>query len=424
METNEISAKQYKRTLAVIWFTIFVDLLGFGILIPVIPLLLGDPTSKYYLIGGRYSVTQGFIMLGYLSAMWALFVFLAAPIFGQLSDKYGRKKILLFALTGTSLSYVLFAIGIITRNLPLLFISRAFDGVTGSSIAAAQAAIADITRPENRAKNFGLIGAAFGLGFILGPYLGGKFSDPNLVSWFNATTPFWLAAILSFLTVLFILFFFKETLIKKNSALKITLARAFANIVKAARLSSMRSILLTNFLFQGGFAFFTTFFSVILIRKFAFNQGNIGDFFSYLGLWVVLAQVLILRLVLKKFHECQILNFSLLGLSIFMFLQLFPDKSWQLLLLTPFFAVSNGLAQANITAVVSRSASDNIQGEILGINSSIQSLAMAIPSILSGYLAASFQPEASVLVAAIMIFFGWLVFYKGYGRQIKCDWQG
>jgi len=422
METSDNSQKQNKRILAVILFTIFVDLLGFGILIPVIPLLLANPMSKYYLIAGRFSVSQGYILLGYLSAMWALMVFLVAPIMGQLSDKYGRKKILIFALSGTSLSYVIFAIGIITKNLPLLFISRAFDGVTGSSISVAQAAIADVTKPENRAKTFGLIGAAFGLGFIFGPYIGGKLSDPLVLSWFDATTPFWFAAILSFLNVLFILFFFKETLKEKNRELKITLTRAFSNIFKAARLSGIRTVLLTNFFFQGGFAFFTTFFAVFLIHRFSFTQGNTGDYFSYVGLWVVLAQAVILRLFLKKFNECEILRYSLLGLSIFIFLQLLPDKSWELLLITPFFAVANGLTQANITALVSRSAAQSTQGEILGINSSVQSLAMAIPPIISGYIAAAFLPEASILVSAIVIFLGWLVFLR-FGKSIKCDWS-
>jgi len=423
METADNSQKQNRRTLAVILFTIFVDLLGFGVLIPVIPLLLGDPVSKYYLIGGKFSVSQGYILLGYLSAMWALAVFLVAPIMGQLSDKYGRRKILLFALSGTSLSYVLFATGILTRNLPILFISRFFDGITGSSISAAQAAIADITKPENRAKTFGLIGAAFGLGFILGPYVGGKLSDPAILSWFNAATPFWFAAFLSFLNVLFILFFFKETLKEKNRALKITLTRAFSNIFKAAQLGSIRTILATNFFFQGGFAFFTTFFSVFLIHKFSFTQGNIGDFFSYVGLWAVLAQVVILPLVIKKFSECQILRYSLLGLSIFMFLELFPDKSWELLLITPFFAVASGISQANITALVSRSAGQSVQGEILGINSSVQSLAMAIPPIISGYIAAAFLPDTSILVSAIVIFLGWAIFFFGFGKSIKCDWS-
>jgi DHA1 family tetracycline resistance protein-like MFS transporter len=420
---ENLSDKQKKRVLAVILFTIFVDLVGFGVLIPVIPLLLANPASKYFLLGPGVSINQGYILLGWISAMWALMIFLVAPIFGQLSDKYGRRRILLLALAGTSLSYFLFAVGIILKNIPLLFFSRAFDGVTGSSIAVAQASVADITAQEDRAKNFGYMGAAFGLGIILGPFLGGKLSDPSLVSWFNATTPFWFAGILSFLNVIFIAYFYKETLLEKNRQMKITLTRAFSNILKAARLGNIRTTLTTNFLVQGGFAFFTTFFSVFLIRRLAYSQGNIGDFFSFLGLWMVLAQAVFLPLVLKKLNECGILRYSIFALAIFIFFMLFLQKSWQLYLLTPVFAVANGFTGANLTALISRSADKNIQGEILGINSSVQSLAMSIPPILSGYLAARFLPETSILVASIVIFAAWLVFSWGWRQKTVCEWQ-
>lgn len=119
--------------LPVIFFTVFVDLVGFGILIPVIPLLLANPKSPYYILSGSTNIAEGYILLGFLTAIFPLMQFLAAPILGQLSDKYGRKKILGISLLGTSLSYILFAIGIITKNIPLLFISRAFDGITGGN---------------------------------------------------------------------------------------------------------------------------------------------------------------------------------------------------------------------------------------------------------------------------------------------------
>lgn len=410
---NNVTQKKYRRTLLTILFTIFVDLLGFGILIPIIPLLVADPQSQFFILKPEYTLSQSYIIFGFLSAMWSLMVFLVAPIFGQLSDKVGRKKILIFALIGTALSYLLFAIGIITKNLPLLFFSRAFDGITGSSIAVAQAAIADVTDPKNRAKNFGIIGAAFGLGFIMGPYLGGKLSDPLVSHWFNATTPFFFAAALSFLNVLFIIFFFQETLREKNCDSKLIFTKAFSNIFKAWHLGPIRNILLTNFLLQGGFAFFTTFFAVFLIRRFSFNQSDIGNFFSYIGFWGIIAQVVVLRIIIKKFDERKILQFSLIAVSFLLFAQLWPNKTWQLLLITPFFSVANGLCQSTIPSLVSRSATNNVQGEILGINSSVQNLAMAVPPMISGYIAAAFAPEAAIFVSSIVIFVAWVVFVLG-----------
>ena len=155
---------QKARTLPVVFAIILVDMLGVGILIPVIPLLLTDPAYPYHL---GLSMRSGLITLGLLMATFPLLQFFATPILGQLSDRVGRKPVLIISIIGTSLSYVVFAIGIITKNVPLLFASRALDGITGGNIAVAQAAIADSTTPENRAKSFGIIGAAFGIGFIV-----------------------------------------------------------------------------------------------------------------------------------------------------------------------------------------------------------------------------------------------------------------
>ncbi len=413
-----------KRVLPLILLTIFVDLLGYGILIPVIPLLLAAPRSPYYLLPHGWTMSQGFILLGYLSAIYPLMQFIATPILGELSDKYGRKKLLAISLGGTCISYVLFAIGILTKNIPLLFFSRALDGITGGNISVAQAALADITEPKDRAKTFGMIGAAFGLGFIIGPYIGGKLSDPGIVSWFNAATPFWFAAVLSLINTTSIILFFSETLQQKKKDLKITLTKAVTNIYRAFSMQNIRAVLLSQFFLQGGFAFFTTFFSVYLINKFGFTQGRIGDFFSYVGLWVVVAQAFILRLVTKRFKEPEILRVSLLGFAVFIYLNIVPTHSWQIFLVTPLFAIFNGLSQANMTSLVSKSADASVQGEMLGINASIQSLAMSIPPILSGYIAANLEPNAPIIVSAATIFVAWLCFVLWYKPRpvAKPEW--
>jgi len=411
-----------KNVLLVILFTIFVDILGFGLLIPVFPQLLANPQSPFYLLSSSLNLSQGYILLGWLSSMFSIMIFLVAPIFGQLSDKYGRKNILLIALLGTAGSYALFAYAISIRSIPLMFVSRSLDGIMGSSIVAAQAAIADITKPKDRARNFGLMGATFGLGIILGPFVGGILSDPSVIAWFNATTPFCFASILGFINVIFIMSVFKETNLKQNKKLPIDFRRAFTNIAKVSKLGNTRSILLMNFLQQGGFAFFTTFFAVFLVHRFSLAQSDIGSYFSYLGFWVIVSQAVVLPFLSRRFREDQILRYSLFFMSIFIFLNIFPSQIWMILLITPFFAISNGLSQANSTALISRSAEDDTQGEILGINSSITSLASAIPPILSGYIAAKFLPEATVVVSAIVIFFAWISFVVIYRYKQKCEW--
>lgn len=406
--------EKLRHPLVVILFTVFVDLLGFGIMIPIIPLLLANPHSAFYLLPKSFTLQQGYILLGFLSAVFPIGQFIATPILGQLSDKFGRKNLLAFSLFGTCISYLIFALGIYTRSLPLLFFSRFFDGLTGGNISVAMASIADISLPQNRAKNFGLIGAAFGFGFIIGPFLGGKLSDPSLVSWFNALTPFLFAAALSFVNVLSVMFFFPETLKIKSHDLKIKWSKSLNNIMHAYSMKELRVLFLTNFLFQAGFSFFVTFFSVYLINKFAFNQGNIGDFFAYVGIWVALTQAIITRKLSGKFKEADILKVALFGTAAMLVVYIFPTAAWQFLFVVPFFAIFNGLAQANSSGLVSRSVDWTIQGEILGVNASVQALAQSIPPILSGFIAARLSPESPIIVASAVIFLAAVVFFFFY----------
>jgi len=148
-----------KNPLLAVFSTVLIDMLGFGILIPVFPLLI-SPGSPFRVTPETWSFTKGLIMLGWLQGVYPLCIFLAAPILGQLSDRHGRRPVLALSIFGTAIGYFMFAVGIVTANIPLLFASRALDGLTGGNLAVANAAIGDISTNENRAKNFGALGAA------------------------------------------------------------------------------------------------------------------------------------------------------------------------------------------------------------------------------------------------------------------------
>jgi DHA1 family tetracycline resistance protein-like MFS transporter len=416
------------RALPIVFLTVFLDVLGVGILIPVIPQLLANPASPDFLLPAGWSLKTGFILLGWLTAIYPLMQFFATPILGQLSDRYGRKKVLGFSLVGTALGYVLFAIGIITKSIPLLFVARALDGITGGNISVARAVVADVSSKEHRTKNFALIGAIFGIGFVAGPYLGARLATPgisffglfNTPSWFSPATPFWFTAILSLVNVMLLLAILPETHKHINSKLKLAWNKSLTNIRQAAASPSLRVIFSAEFFFWGGFTFFTTFFQVLLIEKLGFKPNNVGDFFAYIGICIALTQALITPFVAKKLKNHQVLRFALMGTGLALFLQLLPTNTAQLLMVAPFIAIFNGLVLANASALVSLSAGKEIQGEVLGIEASVQALAQAIPAIIAGYTA-TFGLNIPVIVGGSIIIVGGLIyniFYKVPKREL------
>jgi DHA1 family tetracycline resistance protein-like MFS transporter len=412
------------KALPIVVGTIFLDVLGVSILLPVLPQLI----FQIFMPAG-YSYDSSLIMLGWLTAIYPLMQFLGTPILGQLSDRYGRKPVLASSIVGTALGYVLFAIAILTKNIPLLFFSRALDGITGGNISVARAVIADVSKPEHRTKNFGLMGAAFGIGFVMGPYIGARLATPGVgffgvfttPSWFTTATPFWFAAILSVINALFVMTVLPETNKHINKAMKIAWNKSVENIRKAVSLPGIRVILSSEFLFWGGFTFFTTFFQILLIQKLGFKVNNVGDFFAYIGIWIAFTQIVITPRLAKRFTNRQILRFSLIGNGVALFLMLWPENTTQLLMVAPFIALFNGLTMANVSALVSLSAPRQIQGEILGIEASVQALAQSIPAIIAGYIA-TLGINVPVIVGGSIILVGALIFnlfYHPHGPEPK-----
>ena len=407
-------SKLSKYPLIAVFSTIFIDLLAVGILIPVFPLLI-LPNSPERITPADWSISSGFILLGRLSAIYPIMQFLATPILGEISDRWGRKIVLIISVIGTSISYILFAVAIISKNIPLLFFSRALDGITGGNISVAQAVIADISTAKNRAKNFGLVGMAFGLGFILGPYIGGKLADPKVVSWFNASTPFWFAAGLSLVNVIVITIFLPETLKVRAKKFKLHLFKSIQNVGTAFSRPGLRHVIPSTFLFNGGFTFFTTFFAVYLAREFNFTQGNTGDYFAYIGLWIALVQGIVTAQVAKKLKDWQVLRFSMFGMAIALLgYMIIPAGQYKwLFIVAPLVALFSGLTQAFTPTIVSRVTPKNIQGEALGINASVAALSQTVPAILSGYIA-TINQHLPVSVGAGMIALAGLVFWILY----------
>ena len=348
--------------------------------------------------------------MGALVGIYSLMQFLASPILGQMSDRFGRKKVLIVSLIGTALSYILFAVGIILVNIPLLFISRILDGITGGNISVAKAVIADITEPAHRAKNFALIGAAYGLGFILGPIIGSRLSDPTFVSWFNSATPFYFAALLSVINIIMVTFMLEETLITRSHK-PLKGRQMFINIKNALRETRISRILTLELLYVSGFAFFVTFLGVHLIERFSMGQREIGNFFSILGIWIIFAQLVTTRQLANYFSSKQLLSFSILTTSATIFLFYLSTETIHVYMVIPFIAMANGLTLSNMSALISGAVDKKRQGEIMGIQSSVQAIGQSVPPILSGFVAALVFPSAPILAGSLLIFAGAIFYY-------------
>ncbi|MBS3074055.1 MFS transporter [Candidatus Pacearchaeota archaeon] len=403
---RNIPQGRLKSALVPIILIVFLDILGMTIMIPVLaPIFLDKSTT---ILAADVSSSTRTILLGFLLSSYPLAQFFGAPIFGALSDKYGRKKILFLSMAGSLIGYVMFSTGLIFGSLAILFASRLIDGFTGGNISVALSAIADVSNKNSKTKNFGLVGAAYGAGLILGPVIGGVLSNSNLVSWFSHSTPFLFAAILTFANMLLLIKFFPETL-KKRIETPLSFFAGFRNIRKAFRMPNLRTMFSVVFLIMLGFAFFIYFLPVFLIEKFNYNESLIGYLLAYLGMWIVLTQIFIIRPVSRRYSAEKILRTSLIALAISLFLITMPKKSITLYFIAPLTAIFTGLTMPSYNAIISNLGREDSQGEILGINQSMQSLAQAIPPVIAGFVVAV-HAELPTLIAAAATFLAWALF--------------
>jgi DHA1 family tetracycline resistance protein-like MFS transporter len=406
-----------RQVLSAMFLTIFIGLLGVGVIIPVTaPIILSTASS---VLPAAMPFASRSVILGLLIASYSVAQFFGAPMLGTLADRYGRKKILLISQLGTVAAYVVFAVGILTGHLWMLFLGRMTDGFTGGNISIAQSIISDISEPGERARNFGLVGVAFGMGFILGPVMGGVLANPRILPWFGPPTPFWFATGLTALATLLVQLLIPETLCVRSTA-RVNLLAGVANVRKAFAYANLRAFFSVVFLMTLGWNFFTQFFQVFLIAKFKFDAARIGMFLGYMGIWIVIAQGGLLRPISHRWGPSQVLRVSLLFSGLSLPMLLIPRQSGWLYAIVPFVALFQGLSQPNATAIASGLATQEEQGEILGINQSITSLGQAIPPIVAGIIT-SININLPIAVGATATLFAWGMFMLLCVRNKACS---
>jgi len=372
-----------RKYLFVILLVVFLDLLGITIIIPVIPALFEGTDSSFQF----YSVEARSIFYGLLIGSYSVMQFIGAPILGAFSDKYGRRPILTISLIGAFMGYLLFGWAISMKIFWLLFVARMIPGFMGGNLAVIYSSLADISKQEDKAKNFGLVGAAFGLGFTIGPGIGGFLADNSIVSWFSYATPFWFTAILTFINLILVRLYFPETL-KNKMDTKVSVFQGLTNITKVFKMPKLRGILYIVLLIQLGFTFFTQFYSIVLYRDLGFSVKQVGFLFLWIGIWMTFTQSYLVRVLSRRIEQRKLLSITIPILTILVISLVFSDNILMAYIINALIAIAFGLTSPNLTALVSNEAPNDRQGEVLGINQSVNSVGQLVPPLIGGFILA------------------------------------
>ncbi len=398
----------HRRQIFIVVLTVFIDLLGISLVIPVAaPLFLG---SNLTFFGSQVPLQYRTLILGLLLGTGPVIQFFMAPLLGAYADRVGRKPVLLVTVLVNALAHAVFGMGILAGSLTMLFISRILAGVGSANMAAANSAIADVSTHETKVRNYGLIGAAVGLGFIFGPFLGGKLSDPMLNSSFTLATPLWVAAMLAVLNAVSVLLFFRETL-HEPIRTPMSALTGIHNIRRAFSMPNLRTLYLASMFFGFGFYLFVQFFSVFLIARFSFTAAEIGTLFAYVGLWLAVGQGVLVRVVARYVETRTIVRWSMLATAVVLLVLAGVQRAQTIYWLLPFAALTYGLTPPNMTSLMSNLADRESQGEVLGIGQSMSALSMSLPPILSGWFV-GLHVSLPMVVGAASMLIAWLIFIR------------
>jgi MFS transporter, DHA1 family, tetracycline resistance protein len=359
-----------KSPLFVLFITVFIDLLGFGIIIPIFPIFTKELGAQDY-------------QIGLIAMIYPIMNFLFAPLWGTLSDRYGRRPIILVSVFITGLAYLVFAQ---VNALHILLLSRLLSGIGSANISVAQAYITDVTTPHERTKTLGLLGAAFGIGFIIGPTVGGflkSISTPGTVDWVGYVT-----AGMSFANFGLAYFLLPESMKKKRADAPFNF-KVVTGIIAELKKPSIRELLLINFIFIAAFMLMQMAGSLMWKEIDGLDDKQIGYVFAFSGLATVIVQGALVGRMVKWFGEKKMLTYGIIfmiaGLIMLPLVGEFYFIPLELVALA-LIALANGCLTPSITSLISKYSDPSDVGQVLGVNQSFGSLARAAGMAVSGFL--------------------------------------
>ncbi|RZA05200.1 MAG: MFS transporter [Proteobacteria bacterium] len=375
-----------------IFVTVMLDMIGIGLIIPVLP----DVMRRF--VNGETAVAEYF---GYFIAVYALMQFVASPLLGSLSDRYGRRPVLLVSLLMAGLDYILMALA---PSLGILFAGRVISGLTGASITVAMAYVADVSDETNRSANFGKIGAAFGLGFIIGPALGG------LAGSYDPRAPFFLAAGMNLLNFFFGLLVLPESVpASQRRRLELSRLNPMGTLLKVLRMPGLLALLVVYFLASFAGNTHGVVWTLYTESRFGWTAFGVGASLALVGVLAAISQGMLTGRIVGKLGEAKTVLYGSFGWALAFLLYGLATEGWMMitiLVTTSVFMVTQPAIQSLLTS----SAPPEAQGELQGSLVSLQSLAAIINPLITSRLFAHFNaPEANPRIPGAPYFFSALV---------------
>lgn len=389
-----------KIDLLLVLLVAFIDWMGIGLVYPMFSSMLFSKETP--LLPLATSDTVRGLILGLLLAAMPIAQFFSAPLMGALSDQKGRKPILNITLTAGIAGYILATFGVAIQSIALLVIARLIVGISAGNGAVVTAAIADLSAPANKAKNFGLLSMACGIGFTLGPFIGGRLTLGPISFLPPFALPFIFAAGVTAVNLLLVYFYFRETHAKPKTA-AIRWNQGWHNLKKALHMPQLRETFICFFFFGFGWSFFYEFIPVTWIALYGFGAAMIGLFYAYGAAVYALSSGLLIRPVVARFSSERILFSALVLMCLYMPLQLLkfpPVGLWLYMAPLNFLAA---LIYPTATTLVSNNAGDDMQGEALGIFQSVHSAAFALSPLVSGSLLGISSQMPSIVGSLCML---------------------
>lgn len=387
-------------TMGAAFTTAVLDLLGASLVLPILaPLLLRDDGGLF--AAGTPEATRASV-LGLLLGAFPLAQFAGGPVVGALSDRYGRRRVLATTVTVAALGYVLCGVAVRQGSVALLLGGRLVGGFLGANLSQLQAVVADVSAPGERARRFGLLSAAGGLGFIIGPLVGGWLAQSRAGAAPDFVTPFWLAAALMACNLVLVAWG-----VPAGPPAPQRPAAPRAGLLDALGAPKVRAVLGVVGVMTLGWPVYVQFLPVYLLQRFDAQPSEIGQLFAYVGVWMVVTQTAVLGWASRRWATRPLFQASLLGLALAWLLLLWPPRVEWLLVLLPLQVVCEGLAWPSAAALASRAAGTDGQGRVLGALGSVRSLAMAVAPVLSG-AALRFHPALPVLLASAVLLLAFL----------------